>query len=273
MSLRRFTNAEMISVTRPWVENGSAERLVLESMPGPAGLLPVTEAAHSALLASLSDAEAERLGVLLDELGLSHLRHDDLARIIFYTMQAHQFLHRGVPEARAILDTQTMMFPDGLQIVRVSYRESAGRAEVRSSQLTAERRSLLASIPVKGATLLDLVTEWNQVGTHLGTIQDQRATPAVGANERPNGRQVRDRWVRVVRAQISALELETTEHPDAQRILDRIANIQAEVGRRLRAGSGTPDEDGEDGEDGDEPGARPGEDPAGDLPISGAESR
>lgn len=273
MSLRRFTIAEMISVTRPWVELGNAERLVLESMAGSAGLLRFIEAAHAALLASLSDADAEQLGVLLDALGLSNLRHDDLARIIFYIMQAHQFLHRGKPEARAILDAQTVMFPDGLQVVRVSYRESAGRAEMRSSQLTEERRALLASIPVQGATLLDLMTEWNQVGTHLGTIQDQRATPSASAGERPNGRQVRDRWVRVVRAVMGALELEATERPEAQRILDRIANIQTEVGRRLRAGSGTPDEGGEDGEDEDEPGAGPDEDPAGELPTAGAESR
>lgn len=276
MSLRRFTNAEMISVTRPWVESGNAERLVLQSMPGSAGLLPFAESAHSVLLASLSDAEAERLGVLLDALGLSNLRHDDLARIIFYTMHAHQYLHRGKPEARAILDTQTVMFPDGLQIVHASYRESAGRAEVRNSQLTPERQAILASIPVQGGTLLDLMTEWNQVGTHLGTIQDQRATPSASAGERPNGRQARDRWVRAVRAVMTALALEATEHPEAQRILDRIANIQIEVRRRLRAGSGTPGEGGEDDEDGegdDEPGAVPGEDPAGELPSSGAESR
>jgi hypothetical protein len=274
MSLRRFTIAEMISVTRPWVEIGNAERLVLESMAGSAGLLRFIEGAHVALLASLSDADAEQLGVLLDDLGLSNLRHDDLARIIFYTMQTHQLLHRGKPEARAILDTQTVMFPDGLQIVRASYRESAGRAQMRSSQLNDERRTLLAGIPVQGATLLELMTEWNQVGTHLGTIQDQRATPSVGAGERPNGRQVRDRWVRVVRAVMTALELEATERPEAGRILDRIANIQAEVGRRLRAGSGrAPDESGEGGEDDDAPGTGPGEDPADELLTPGAESR
>lgn len=126
---------------------------------------------------------------------------------------------------------------------------------------------------MQGATLLDLVTEWNQVGRHLGTIQDQRATPSASAIERPNGRQVRDRWVRVVKAVMSALALEATEHPEARRILDRIASIQAEVGRRLRAGSGTPGEDGEDGEDGEEPGAGPGEGPADERPIPGAEIR
>lgn len=56
-------------------------------------------------------------------------------------MQAHRYLHRGAPEARAILETQTMMFPDGLQIVRASYRESAGRLEVRSSTPSGGRSS------------------------------------------------------------------------------------------------------------------------------------
>jgi hypothetical protein len=270
MSFQSFTVPEMISVTRPWVEVGNPERLVLESTPGSAGLVRFTEAVHGGLLGSASNEDAERLGALLDDLGLSNLRHDDLARIIFYVLNAHEYLHRGKPEARAILDTRTLMFPDGLQIVRASYRESAGRAQMRNAQLTGERRTLLASIPVQGATLLDLMIEWNQVGTRLGEIQDQRATPSASAGERPNGRELRKRWLRVVKAVMAALELEAAERPEAQRILDRIANIQAQVNRRLRAGGEAPDEDGED-DDEDVP--APGEDPADDLALAGAGSR
>jgi hypothetical protein len=271
MSFRQFTIAEMISVTRPWAEAGNPERRVLESMAGSAGLLRFTDAAHFGLLGSLTHAEAERLGVLMYVLDVSNLRHDDLARIIFFTLQAHQYLHRGAPEARAILDTQTVMFPDGLQIVRASYRESAGRAQIRRAQLTEDRQTLLASIPVRGANLLDLTNEWNEVGTQLGTIQDERATPVEGASERPNRRQVRDRWVRAVRAVMTALELEAGDRPEAQRILDRIANIQAEVRRRLRASDGAAGEGGEDDEDAGEPGDAPDEDPADALDPPGAE--
>jgi hypothetical protein len=269
MAFRRFTVAEMLNLTGPWVAPGHAERLALELIIGPFGLVKLVDSAHGDLLATLDFAEVERLGLLRDDLGLKDLRHDDLARIISLSMRAHEYLHRGKPEARAIADTRAIMFPDDLQIVRAGYRESAGRAEMRISQLTDERKTILASIPVQGGTLLDLMHEWNQVALEMGALQDQRAVPAQSAGERVSVRAVRDRWVRAVKAVLATLELEASARPEARRILDRVASIRAEVRRRLRASSNTaPDDDGADldGGDGDDLDA----DPANDADVPAA---
>jgi len=255
MTLRRYSIGEMASVTQPWVEPGNSERVLLESLPSAAGLVRFAEAAHGQVIASQTDAEAERRGVLLDGLETSNVRHDDVARAIFHYTQAPQYQHRGTPEERAFVDLQSVLFPDGLKIIQASYRDSAAHAEVRITKLTPARIALLTSVPVRGGgTLLDLVNEWNLVAAQMGKLQNDRVTPVEAASERLRFTKVRDRWVRVVKNVLGVLALEADERPDAQRILERVANIQTAVRRRLRAGSDAPANDGDPDGDDDAPG-------------------
>jgi hypothetical protein len=269
MALRRFSTGEMVGVTYPWVTAGHPERVLLEALPGTAGLIPFAESVHGDLLGLQSDADDEFLAVLSDTLGMYNLQHDDLARVVWHITTAYGYRHRGTPEASAIRAVQAVLFPDGLKIVSASYLESAGQAEIRKSVLTDARRAVLAGIPMQGGTLLDLVTQWNQLGVDMGNMQNQRATPpAILPAERANARAVRDRWVRVVRAVLDVLTLEADRRPEARRIIERVDNIRAAVKRR-RAGNGStaPDEDGT-GEPGDEDGelvTEPGQDSDGEL--------
>lgn len=258
MTLRRFSIGEMASVTQPWAEPQNPERVLLESMPSAAGLVKFAEAAHSDVIASQTDPEAERRGMLLDGLEANNVRHDDLARSIYFYAQAPQYQYRGTPDERAFVDLQSVLFPEGLKIVQASYRDSAAHAEVRISQLTAPRIALLTSVPVHGGgNLLDLVNEWNRSAAEMGKLQNDRVTPVETARTRLRFTEVRDRWVRVVKNVLGVLALEADERPEAQRILERVANIQAAVRRRLRAASEAP----VDGDPGGEDGA-PGEDAA-----------
>jgi hypothetical protein len=263
----------MVTITGPWATPGDPERLRLESWPGTTGLVRFTDSAHADVLVVLSDDERERMGQLRDGIGLKNLRHDNLARIVWYTLLAHEYLQGDTPAGRDIADVRSALFPDDLKIVHASYRESAGRAAARSALLTSARSLVLANIPVQGSNLLVVTHEWNQVGVEMGALQDQRVTPAKSAGERAIHRNARNRWIRAVNGMISALQLEAQEHPEAERILERIAGIQAEVRRRLRNGAPDGGDEPNDEPDGpDDITGEPGDEPAAPA-ATGAESR
>jgi hypothetical protein len=256
MTLHRFTRAEMVSVTDPWVTPGHPERQTLEALLS-AGVIRFMESAHGGVLVTLNAAEAERVSGLSSDLGTTNERHDDLARIIWHCLRTHEILLRRQPAGRSITELRVWLFPDDLHIVRAGFRESAGRATARASQLTPERQTLLATMPVQANNLLVLVLEWNQVGAQMGALHDQRATPAQTAGERVSPRAARTRWLRAIKTVLGALEIEAETNAGARRILERIANLQAEASRRLRAGGSAPDGDEDDAVD--DPDAEPDE--------------
>jgi hypothetical protein len=251
MTLNRMTRAEMISLTESWVTPTHSERQTLAALLS-AGVIRFMESAHGDVLGTLDGAEAERVSGLSGDLGATNERHDDLARIIHYVLRAHEILHRRQPRGRDVADARAWLFPDDLAIVRAGYRESAGRAAARTAQLTPERQNLLAAIPVEGNNLLTLVLEWNQMGAQMGALHDQRATPGQSAAERVGPRAARGRWIRAVKTVLNALEIEAETNPGAQRILERVANLQAEVRRRLGSGASAPGDDEDDGTDVDD---------------------
>lgn len=243
---------DMASVSGPWATPDHPERLVLLSLPSMSGMVRFVDAAHNDVIAVLSDDERERLGLLTASLEVRDFRHDNVARGGYFTLVAHEYLHAGTPQARAIADVRVALYPDNLSIVRASYRESAGMAAARAAQLTPERSQVLADIPVQGGTLLDVVQEWNRVGLEMGDLQNQRVTPLKTPEERQRRRTVRARWIRTVKSMMSSLEFEAEESADARRILERVAGIQAEVRRRWRtSNNNAPGDDAPDGDDED----------------------
>lgn len=251
MALKTFTTGEMLNATDPWVRAGEPERVLLDSVVTTAPLMRLVELAHAGLIAAQRDQEAARSASLREDLGQTDERHDMLARVISAILQGHRMYHQGTALGALLDALYLLLFPDGLQVVVASYRDSAGRAQLRDALLTEEQRALLASIPVQGGTLRDWVSEWNQLGDRLGTLSNERATPPASEAERPLSKEARNHWIRVVHTVLGVIELEVGNRPELQRILDRIAAIDAEVERRNRAGAGAP-ADGDDGLD-DEP--------------------
>jgi hypothetical protein len=240
MALKKFTTGEMLNTTAPWVRAGEPERVLLDSVLSTAPLMRLVELAQAELIAAQRDQESVRSATLREILGQTDTRHDMLARVISAILHGHRVYHHGT-SLGALLDAlYLMLFPDGLQVVTASYRDSAGRAQLREALLTEEQRALLASIPVQGGTLRDWVSEWNQLGEQLGALTNERATPLAGEAERPISLEARNRWIRVVHTVLGVIELEVETRPELQLILDRIATIDAEVERRSRAGSDAP---------------------------------
>lgn len=284
MALKKFTNGEMLNATAPWVRPGEPERVLLDSVLSTAPLMRLVELAHAGLIAAQRDQEAARSASLRDDLGQTDTRHDMLARVVSAILQGHCLYHQGTPLGALLDALYLLLFPDGLQVVRAGYRDSAGRAQLREALLTEEQRALLASIPVQGGTLRDWVIEWNQLGERLGALSNERATPLASDIERPLNVEARNRWIRVVHTVLGVLALEAEDRPELQRILDRIAAIDAEVERRSRAGSGGPadgDDDLDDGPDDDLDAApTPGNDvipapvnPTSPAPVAAAHTR
>jgi hypothetical protein len=265
MSFRGFTLLEIMSISTPWATPEHPERLSLLALLSTGGMIRLIEAVHGDVLGVLTDEERARLGLLRDSASLKNVRHDDVARIIYFGLRAHEILLGDTPEGRAVTDVRSVMFPDDLYIVRASYRETGARAAARTAQLTNERMLVLADIPVRNGSLLPLTLEWNQVGQELGDVQDQRVTPLRPSNERNKRRTARYRWIRAINTVLSALQFEAEEHPEAQRILDRVAGVQAEVRRRLRASNGNTPEDGDDDDDGGDVEDGPGDDVGDDI--------
>jgi hypothetical protein len=257
MALKLFTNGEMLNATAPWVSPGNPERVLLDSITTTAPLMRLVELAYNGLIAAQRDQETVRSASLRDELDITNLRHDMLARVVSAILSGYRLYHQGTPLG-ALLDLlYLLLFPDGLQVVQAGYRDSAGRAKMRAELLTDEQQGLLAAIPVQGGTLRDWVAEWNQLGERLGTLSNERATPMEGADEQPAMREARHHWIRVVHTVLGVIELEVEAHPELRRILDRIAAIDAEVTRRYRASSGERAGGDDERDDPAEPGPAP----------------
>jgi hypothetical protein len=147
MSFRGFTLLEIMSISTPWVTPEHPERVSLLALLSTAGMIRFIESVHGDVLAVLTDEERARLGLLRNSAGLKNVRHDDLARIIYFCLRCHEILLGDTPEGRAVTDVRTVMFPDDLYIVRASYRESGARATARAAQLTNDRMLVLGNIP------------------------------------------------------------------------------------------------------------------------------
>lgn len=242
MALNRHTIPEMTGVSGPWVEPRHPERVLLASVPATAALLPHAEAAHAGLIQALYNPEQERQEAIRFEQGGLDVRHDHLARGISGSLTAERHFNADTPLEEKLEQLEQLLFPDGLKVVGVSYREAAGRAEVRSKLLTVEQEELLASIPVREATLLDRVREWNQLAARIGALENERLTPAEDSGQRLV-RQARHHWIRVVKTMLEVIAFEVEATPALQRILDRVENIDIEIERRFRGGGELPGED------------------------------
>lgn len=252
MALRNLAVGEMLSLTGPWIDPAHPERVLLDSVPTVAGMLRFIVQWHGALIGSQSGEDAARRAALTDELGQMDDRHDLLATAVSEILAGHRRYHQGSPLGTSLDALDQALFPDGLQIVRASYRDSAGRAEVRATLLTDDQRGLLSGIPVMGGTLLDWVNQWNQQAVRIGELVNQRDTPGRDPAAVRASREARNRWISTVRTMLDVIALEVRERPELQRILDRIAEIEAAADRRRAARAGAPDEGA--GEPGDEVG-------------------
>lgn len=241
MALKYLSTGEMVSLTGSWVEKKHPDRRALQSVPPVAMLLPHVDAAHTTLLASQRDPELERLAGISAMEGEVDGLHDNLARGIWYGLEAYEYLARDAAQAAQIARLQDMLFPDGLKVVQYSYRETAGQGALLASRMTAAQKALLATLPVQGGTMLDEVHAWLEAAARLGALENERTRLA---QPLPAGTTMRARnqWIRTIQAVRTVIDLEAPESPLIHRLLQRIVDAELAAERRLRGGAGNGDE-------------------------------
>ena len=278
MGLRDMTTAAMVSLTGSWVDPAHEDRQALERIPAVEAFLPHVEEAHRGLLETQVDGRAKRLASLSSAQRDLDARHDSLARGIRLILDGLVHLARAPEQAERLRALQELLFPDGLMVVRYSYREEAGYAALLAARLTAADEAALAAIPTPEGSLLALVREWMKAAGEIGALEDERGGTPMPAT---TSMRARGQWIRVMSTLRTLIDTIGTEDPGVLELLHRLDLVSQQATRRP-GGDAPPAGDEPEGPDDDDPetgsaiaAGEPGDDAASDgarvLPFGAKE--
>lgn len=177
--------------------------------------------------------------------------HDRLARGIYRSLESAADLSPTAEKGRVFTDINNLLFPAGLSINLLSYREESGNVLKVAQQITPQIRAVLESIIIQGRTLADSFDEWVQNGEQLGKLVAERASLSgdedatkVSAGDL---RDLRNRWARVMNLLVSTLDLLEAPEPDRRRLLSNLrdaeaAAIRTRAAEQRRNAQSTPEE-------------------------------
>ena len=262
MRLSRFTTAEMLALSTPWITPGSPANTALGAQPELAPLLPRLSAAHSRLLGRQSTLDP-RGPALTKQLAVLDEEHDTLARGIDSTLMALMFLSPDDAGREFWERTRQTLFPAGLGIINLAYAAEAGNAmllEKRLDGLPAADKKTLKGQTVAGQSLWDLIARFVAVGLEIGQRETERQ------NLEPQGpapgelHAARLEWARIVAALLALIDLGTAS-PDPSLAPLFVAPLRSADARATRRRAGKGDADAGDPGQPAEPG-QPGPGPA-----------
>ncbi len=223
MARKDLSVEHMVELAASWLDP-ARDRPILESDELLTGPLAIIERATKALLilrkqAGLTDMEIIRLTQEMTELDALH---DRMARCVFYALDAGENLASDPTEIENHQKARLLLFPDGLNVTRRSYREQAGFARRVDEQLDAPTRQWLSGIILHGQPLDIVADTWFTTARTLGSRFADRET--MRGTENPEGVRAiqiydeRNRWIRGVNTLIAMLE-ETAIPPETRRRL------------------------------------------------------
>ncbi len=204
MSLKRLTTDEMNQLTAPLVTQGNPARAALEKVAVLASLMPQLVAAHEAVLAVRTVVEDPKLRELSAREAELDAEHDDRVRGIYNALTALAQVSGSGAELTRLRD---MLFPDGLEHTRRTYRGEAGHAAAVANRLDADMQSRLKAVDLHDRNLLDLVNAWLAAARELGELEDQRARLSPAPSTTAEITAARTTWIRVVNALVANAEL------------------------------------------------------------------
>lgn len=223
MARKDLSVEHMVELAASWLDP-ARDRPILESDELLTGPLAIIERATKSLLilrkqAGLTDLEISRL---TQEMNKLDTLHDRMARCVFYALDSGENLASDPAEIERHQKARLLLFPDGLNVTRRSYREQAGFARRVDEQLDAPTRNWLAGIIIHGQPLDTVIDIWFTTARTLGTrFADREAIRGTDNPEGVRAAQIydeRNRWIRGVNALISMLE-ETAIPPEVRRKL------------------------------------------------------
>jgi hypothetical protein len=233
MPLNRLDTEEMVYLTASWVIRGHPDRQALEAAPALAALLPEVEGAHQGLL----DSHAPQLGAMRQREILRRQkdvdeRHGETIHGIRHLLLGTISFTRDAQQLAALRGLKQRLLPEGLGVVKQSYRVQANQAETVAARLTESDWALLERLPIMGGrSLRHAVEHWFALARELGQLErarlmneDELASPAAAAA-------ARERWIKVIQAMRSVGAV-LDRKSNALGVLERVSAIEQRADRR-----------------------------------------
>ena len=209
-------------------------------------MLPSLDKAHNGLLdtqLAVGQVETE-LSLLQKAQAKLDVRHDRYVRGPYNVLTGLADLAESEAEAASYLNLRDTLTPHGLEVVRWSYTDEAGEADLVDSRLTKDDKALLAQIATPKGTLLDAHKARVKAGRDLGDLEKRRAFLEAQASTAATPADViraRNLWIRTVNAFVAILALEENlSDEDREKILGPLERAEQKADRK-RASSTEPD--------------------------------
>lgn len=261
MALKRLRTEEMVTITSTMVDSEHPDYQAMVAVPGLAPLIPEIERSHDGLYTTYFHGPgAVRRKEIQSQQKVLDDEHDDLARGLWAYCWAMVYFARTDAERQVFHRLLALLLPDGLAVVKKSYREEAGQVDLVQRQLGDEDRIQLATMALPdGRTLLDVVTQWLSLGVQLGALDRERAGEVADGTPTPaDALAARNRWIRTMQAVREVAALVATDNPAIGAIMARLDEAERVADRRAGNGAGDDGEVPEIGDDLPEPGDDPG---------------
>lgn len=230
MSLISLTNTEMVNLSGTWVEPTHADHLAMIRYPALAAYMTHIEQAHRDVLDFQDGGDGSRLAAIGDQQSELNIEHDDFARAIHYNLRSQALLAPTEVEAQQFIDLDTLLFPEGLSVINLSYTQTAGYAQLLAARLRPEHEAALAAIPTRFGNLLEHVHAWMAVALELGKLSHARGQS--GPSRRPTLARTRMAWVRMVNTLRTLINTLGIDDPVVNDIVTRIDVAIRVAGRR-----------------------------------------
>lgn len=241
MSITYLTSLAMLAISHDMLTD-TPKRSLLERDSLTAGLIGRFEDVHKDLTVLTKEggelqARVQEISELLRE---SDQVHDRLGRGIYRSLESTADLVSTAQQGRPFIETRDILFPDGLSINTLSYREQSGNVLRVSQRATSTVRAVLARVIADGRTLEECFDEWVVNGELMGKLVAERAslTGEDDATRISAGdlREVRNRWIRTVNVLLSTLDLIEMPEPDRRRLFANLRECANMTGlTRLKA--------------------------------------
>lgn len=214
MNLKLLSGSSMLTVSGGWKADTEIRTTIMGNPVG-AVLFTAVENAHDFLVAQLRhrvNADATLKSFNDDLTGLDHI-FDRKSRSVYYGLEALAELTDDSKRAAFYRHVQSILFPIGLQVTRLSYRDEVGVALQIKDIATPELMAELEAIPFGPSTLADGLRAWLKAGEDLGVKllhrdrMRQSLTKHGSATAELDPHGARLRWIRTVRALLAALEV------------------------------------------------------------------
>lgn len=249
--LRHLNTQEMLAITTTWSTHPDA-RATFRSIPEIAPLHAKVVAINAELLAiqPSTDAASAEVKALAAEATKTDVDHDDRCRAVAAAIEADRaYCLSTRPPQRARAEqaaaVHAKLFPTGMAIVNVSLLAEAGNATRVAALLDHDPTiaEYLESIPLRdGRTALDLTRRWIAAGKALARLEHERSVLAAKQAARPTERSalpsVRARWLRIVTAVLSALELSEADAEAIEIVRGPVRLASERAGKRYAEGGG-----------------------------------